>query len=100
MKTEEAAVGAVAGGGLKRTRLNSALRIAERRETDATKKKALSDIRLRKNKEAFETLLEGLERDYEESAAAGGPLMDFLDWLMANLPAILEMIMKLLPLFV
>jgi hypothetical protein len=30
---------------------------------------------------------------------AGGPLTDFLDWLLANAPAILELIMKLLPLF-
>lgn len=30
---------------------------------------------------------------------AGGPLTDFLDWLLANAPAIIELLMKILPLF-
>lgn len=35
-----------------------------------------------------------------EGKLAGGKLSDFLDWILANAPAIIELILKLLPLFI
>ena len=76
-----------------RVQLHIALRVIRRKHADH---KADIDAALGNS-----DLMAALQGALEEAKAelSGGPVMDFLDWLLAHADDILSLILKLLPLF-
>ena len=52
---------------------------------------------LLRNQEAFDAFVHDLAHAHEQVFA--GPMTDFLDWLLENGPAILELVLKIVSLF-
>lgn len=51
------------------------------------------------HKEAFETFAETVTSEYESYVQAGGPLTDFLQWVLDNQEAIIALVKTIIELF-
>lgn len=69
---------------------------AQIRRADGERKAALQ--RVLDDRELFNALVDELAA--EHSQQAGGPLTDFLEWLLDHADEIIALVMKIIPLFV